>query len=194
MKDLNFLKSQFMKKFYNVVVCGFVIYCWGNYLPTHRPRRYSHKVYLFGINFRVQFWVLPLLLGCLAQGQFGKGRVKSGMGGVCSPSLPSGASGINACWAGMLSSSQVQIPLHNGLKGWSKGWAGSASHWEQVPGMEGREKAFSENLSVRALLGEGLLWKSLMKLLSEIILPGSYFFIGGGFEHIRFIQGESRAV
>lgn len=53
-------------------------------------------------------------------------------------------------------------------------------------------KAFFKRLNVSygVLIGEGLPHgnSSLMKLVSETTLARSYFFTGGGCEHIQFIQ------
>jgi hypothetical protein len=48
-------------------------------------------------------------------------------------------------------------------------------------------QTFSENLNVMAILGKGLLQKSLMEHLSETILACSYFFTHGEFECMHFI-------
>lgn len=57
-----------------------------------------------------------------------------------------------------------------------------------------RQRAFSEDLSVTALLGEGLVQQSSMKQLSEMILTCAYFFIWSGLVCTPFIWGEPRVI
>ena len=85
------------------------------------------------------------------------------------------------------------LPYAFSLSGCPDAAAQGAERMNQSRGFEG-EKAFSENLSVTYLLGKGLIWWSLMKQFSEMILPGLHFFIQAGFECIHFIWSESRVV
>lgn len=53
---------------------------------------------------------------------------------------------------------------------------------------DGKEKAFSKDLSVTPLLGKGLV--IFVKQLSETVLACAHAFIWGRFECIHFVQGE----
>lgn len=65
------------------------------------------------------------------------------------------------------------------------------SSWERVQSVGGvgeeREKTF---LGVLVSRRRPSRWRSVIKQLSEMSLACSYFFVGGGYGHIRFIWGE----